>query len=322
MGAAATVARFLFSGADSLGAATSVIDLPINDAEQTLLNFIATYGGSVRLAGAGILEKLRYGGAKRLNVFVELDDLARFEGALAQFPFTGAYASGSTLAFSAGGTEFTLENLPTRTFGERRAKLIHARYIAFAHDALTYDPASRRLSDPFNATKSKTVRSVNRSFGAIDGLKVVLRGYVEAEQLGMSLGVDFHRWEARLLKLMARDKDAAVIASIFLNQLATTAEFLPTETIQSFLRSSSVKSAISKSLGLDTEAAIAAFDARRATEPGSVSNAAIWLSILLDAELREETATGVLTATLQQGTRFEMLRSRAALAQARNLIAS
>ncbi len=320
MGAAATVAGILFSGAESLGAATTVIDLPINDAEQSLLNFIATYGGSARLAGAGILEKLRYGGAKRLNFFVELDDLAQFEAAVARFPFTGAYARGSTLAFSAGGTEFTLENLPSRTFDERRAKLIRARYIAFAHDALTYDPATRRLSDPFHATKSKTVRSVNRSFGAIDGLKVVLRGYVEAEQLGMRLGADFQRWEARLLKLMARDKDAAAIASIFLNQLATTAEFLPTETIQNFLRSRSVKSALSITLGLDTEVAIAAFDARRAIEPGSVSNAAIWLSILLDAELREEAVTGVLTSTLQNGTRFEMLRSRAALAQARSLL--
>jgi len=322
MGAAATVAGLLFSGAESLAAVTRVIDLPISDTEQTLLNFIAQYGGRARLAGAGILEKLRSGESKRLNVFVEVDDLASFESALAQFPFTGAYATGSTLAFSAGGTEFVLENLPTRTFDERRAMLIRARYIAFAHDALTYDPASRRLSDPFNATKSKTVRSVNRSFGAIDGLKVILRGYVEAEQLGLRLGADFHRWEARLLKLMARDKDAAAIASTFLNQLATAAEFLPTETIQKFLRSRSVKSALSKTLGLDTEVAIGAFDARRATEPGSVSNAAIWLSILLDAELREEAATGVLTSTLRNGTRFEMLRSRTALAQARNLIAS
>ena len=322
MGAAATVAGFLFSGAKSLGAASRVIDLPINETEQALLDFIATYGGSARLAGAGLLEKLRYGGAKRLNIIVELDDLANFAAALAQFPVPGAYANGSILAFSAGGTEFTLENLPTQTFGERRAKLSHARYIAFAHDALNYDPATRRLSDPFDAAKSRTVRSVNRSFGAIDGLKVVLRGYVEAEQLGMSLGADFHRWETRLLKLMARDKDAAGIASIFLNQLATAAEFLPTETIQSFLRSSSVKSAISKTLGLDTDIAIAAFDARRATEPGSVSNAALWLSILLDAELREEAATGVLTSTLENGTRFEILRSHAALAQARELVAS
>jgi hypothetical protein len=321
MGAAATAAALVFPGA-AWSTATRDVSLPLSESEEALLAFITRYGGRARFVGIGVLEKIRFGASKHQHVLVEVADLTEFESALASLPFAGAYAAGNELAFEAGGTEFTLENLPAGAFDERRLVLSKARHIAFAHDALSYDPAARQLSDPFSAARAHTVKTVNRSFGSIEGLEVILRGSMEAESLGLRLGNDFQRWKNRLLRLAARDKDAAAIAASFLNQLATAADILPEETIKEILRSRSVKSALAQTLGVDVEAAITAFETARSAEDGSISNSAIWLSVLLKAQLDAESVTGVVTALLQKGSRFQVLRSRRALAQARQLLAA
>jgi hypothetical protein len=321
-GAAATLAQLIPDALSARAFSTRPISLPLSETDQAVLAFAKTYGARVRFVGLGVLEKLRFGSSKHLRVLVEVSELAGFEAALASFPFPGAYAEGSQLSFEASGTEFTLENLPSRAFDERRSTLSKARYIAFAHDALSYDPVAENLADPFGAARAAAVRTVNRAFGSITGLEVILRGYIEAKQLDLRLGADFHSWKNRLLRLAARKKDAAAIVAGFLRQLATAAEVLPVETIKEILRSRSVKGAIGQAYGLDVEAAIAAYDALRASQSGSISNAAIWLLVLLRFQLQEESVSGVLSPLLQNGNRFQVLRSRQALAQARQLFLS
>lgn len=321
-GAAAAVAGLIAPGISAGAVIARQQTLPLTETEQAVLDFARTYGARVRFVGIGVLEKLRFGSAKHLRILVELDELGKFEAALPAFPFAGAYAEGSQLTFEAGGAEFTLENLPHGAFNERRLVLSKARGIAFAHDALSYDPASETLVDPFGAARATVIKSVNRTFGSITGLEVILRGYIEAHQLQMKLGADFHQWKNRLLRLAARSKDATAIATEFLRQLATAAEVLPADTIKEILRSRSVKTALAQTFGLDVEVAIAAYDALRAAQPGSVSNSAVWLSVLLKTELEQELASGVQISLLQKGPRFHVLRSREALAQARELLIS
>lgn len=289
--------------------------LSISATEQTLLDFIKTYATEVRFVGVGVLEKLRLGTAKHVHILASVPDLADLADALTHFPFT-AYSQGSSFSFEVDGTEFTVENLPPQAFGERRVLLSKARSIAFGHDALSYEPGSSEIFDPFNASKGDTLKSVNRTFGGISGLEVIIRGLVEAQQLQLALGADFTRWMKRMLRFVAKSKDSAALTQVFLRQLATAASALTEAQVKELLRSANVSSALQAELGIDVEAAIAAYDTLRAQADGSVSNGAIWLAVLLKAQLDEERSTGVVSPLLRSGNRFQVLRSLQALKQA------
>ena len=307
-----------------LASVTRVVEggLPLSAEEQTLLEFIAGYGARIRLVGIGVLEKLRFGSSKHVHVLVEVEDLAAFEAALTGFPFSGAYTDGNSFMFQAGGIEFTLEHLPPRAFDERRAGLGIRRQIAFAHDALSYDPVSRKLSDPFDAAKGDVLRSINRTQGNIGALEVILRGYVEAQQLGLRLGVDFVRWKNRTLRFATQTRNLTALAAAFIRKLATVADTVPPETIKELLRSPVVSTALASALSLDVEAAIAEFDAARAANGGDVSNGSLWLAVLLNVNITVGAEPNDVLTWLRQGTRFDVLRTRKALSQARELLAA
>jgi hypothetical protein len=272
--------------------------------------------------GIGVLEKLRFGASKHVHVLVEVEDLGAFETALATFPFGGAYTEGNTFSFQVAGIEFTVEHLLPRAFDERRAGLGIRRQIAFAHDALSYDPVSRKLSDPFDAAKGDVLRSVNRTQGNIGALEVILRGFVEAQQLGLRLGLDFVRWKNRTLRFGTNTRDLTFLAAAFIRKLATVADTVPPETIKELLRSRAVSTALADVFSLDVEAAIAAFDAARAASSGEVSNSSLWLAVLLDINISTDAEPNDVLAWLRQGTRFDVLRSRKALSQAREFLAA
>jgi hypothetical protein len=319
-GAAALAGLFTPVG---IGGTIRVVEggLPLGTEEQTLLDFIATYGSRVRFVGIGVLEKVRFGSSKHVHVLVEVEELAAFEGALAGFPFSGAYTEGNAFAFQAGGIEFTLENLLPRAFDQRRAGLSVARGIAFAHDALSYDPSTKKLSDPLNAAKGDVLRSVNRTQGGIAALEVILRGFVEAEQLGLRLGADFVRWQNRTLRYAGRTRDLPAMAAAFIRKLAMVADTVSPETIKELLRSRVVSTALASALSIDVEVAIPIFDEKRASSSGEISNGAVWLAALLNVNISADAEPNDVLAWLRQGTRFDVLRSRKALSQARELLA-
>ena len=191
---------------------------------------------------------------------------------------------------------------------------------AFAHDALAYDPATQRLSDPFGA-RVGALRVVNRTFGGSAALDVAMRGTIEAKQLGIAAGEDFSMWKGRVLRQIAKSADARKLAGNFLQKLATLADKLPTAQVEAVLRSRLVSTALQQVFGIAVEKVIADFETARATTGGEISNAALWLSLLLAPEIASNAADGAATTWLQRGSRFEVLRSRAALAQARGLVA-
>jgi hypothetical protein len=83
-----------------------------------------------------------------------------------------------------------------------------------------------------------------------------------------------------------------------------------------------VSTALASALSIDVEVAIAAFDEKRAVSSGEISNGSLWLAALLNVNISADAEPNDVFTWLRQGTRFEVLRSRKALSQARELLAA
>lgn len=310
--------------AAALPKTTRVLDaaLPLDPAVLAVLKFAASYSGDARLVGAGVFAAVRGMRPHGVRVLVEAADLARFETALAGLPFSGAYAQANGLSFTLDGIEFTLENLLPASFAQALAQLYASKHTAFAHDALSYQPATRQLSDPFAAAKGAVLKLVNRTLAGAPALDAALRGIVDAQDLGLTQGADFAAWLRRVLQMLTRDSAAGVTAETFLRQLATLADRVPPAQMQSILRSRAVATALHKVFGIDVPGVIAQFDRLRVSTGAGVSNAALWLALLLAPEVGSESEDGAATTWIERGTRFQVLRSRRALAGARELVAA
>ena len=295
--------------------------LPLGAGEAALLGFVSQYSSRVRLVGLGVLLKLRGAETREAHLLVEVSDSAAFDAALAgPTPFGGAYSAGNILSFVRDGIEFTVENLPPAAFAQRLTELAALKRIAFAHDALIYDPAAWQLVDPFGAQQSAMLKLVNPTIAGGAALGVAVRGRIESGRLGMKQGSVFANWQTRNLALGANARTAQALVETFLGKLATIAERTTPDAIQALLRSRALSSALLRVLGVKVAEVIAEFDRRRGALSGEFSNAALWLALLLGPEIESEATDGAATTWLQRGTRFDVLRSRTALAAARRLL--
>jgi hypothetical protein len=136
----------------------------------------------------------------------------------------------------------------------------------------------------------------------------------------MNPGSVFANWQTRNLALGANVGTAQALVETFLGKLATIAEKTPPDSIRALLRTRALSSALLRVLGVKVAAVIAEFDRRRTELSGEFSNAALWLALLLGPEIESEAADGAATTWLQRGTRFDVLRSRRALAAAHRFL--
>jgi hypothetical protein len=303
---------------------TRVLDsaLPLDPAEEAVLAFATRYANSVRFVGAGVLARVRGIAPRTAHLLIEVPEVAKLESSLTEgATFGEMYAQENALSFVSGGIEFTVENLLPAVFAARLAGLTVKKNLVFAHDALSYDPATRQLSDPFTAARVATLKLVNGTLAGPAGLDAVLRGTLDGSQVGLREDAALAAWQRRLLRMLTRGKEARATAQTFLQQVATLAERLPTERMKALLGSRAVSTALQQVFGIDTAAVIAQFDRLRPTLSGETSNAALWLALLLAPEIESNASDGAATTWLRSGTRFAVLRSSAALAQARALVA-
>lgn len=289
--------------------------LPLLAGDEAVLAFVRGYSGNLRVVGASVLGRLRTSGLRALDVIVEVADMDRLQAALAGIPFPDIFTQGNTLSFALADVDVTIENLVPDDFAARLAAMEKRAANAFAHDGLAYNPRTRELSDLFGARVGE-LKMVNKTFGGVAALKVVLRGMLEAAQLGLSQGVEFLQWRGRMLRMIARAGDARRLVEDFLQQLAALAEKLPAGGMETLLRSRLIRTAFQEVLGMDTAGAVAEFKRLRVTTAAETSNAALWLAVLISPEIKSDAATTLL----HHGARFEVLRSRSALGQARKLL--
>lgn len=133
----------------ALGQAGGGLDrIPLSSVDREVLDFTARYSSSVRLIGGSILARLRGNSDAGMRLVVEVSNLEQLTAALAAAPFENILAQGNTLSFVLQGRERVIENLVPELFAARLAQLAGSRKM---HDALSYDPATHQLSDPFGA---------------------------------------------------------------------------------------------------------------------------------------------------------------------------
>lgn len=295
--------------------------LPLTAAEEAVIAFVGQYSSQVRLVGLGVLLKLRGAETREAHLLVEISDSSAFDAALVgPTPFDGAYADGNQLFFVRDGIEITVENLRTAAFAQRLRELATLKGIAFAHDALVYDPATREVVDPFGAAKSPFLKMVNTTIAGGAAVGVALRGRADSGRVGLKSGSVFANWQTRNLNLGANAKTAQPLVEAFLGKLATISVTATPEEMKKLLRSRALSSALLRVLGVKVADAIAEFDRLRAEIGGNFSNAALWLALLLGPEIESEPADGAATTWLRRGTRFDIARSRKALLEARQLV--
>ena len=314
------------TGNPSLEAAvfTKTLSAPLltDPAEAAVLAFLRQYSPEVRLIGAGVLARVHQSSPRSLDFLVAVPELSRLVAALSEpLPFAidvpGLLTNGNTISFAIAGIDFVVENLTPAEFTSRLNGLLRVGSIAFAHDALSWHPGSRTVSDPFSATTRNVLALVNPTVSGATAVDVALRGAAEARALGLTLGPDFTQWQRRTLRLLAAAKRAPLLTAAFLRRLVTTRNTLPPETVAALLLSRTVSSALGQALGVDVPAAVARFNQLRPTLDGAVSNTALWLALLLGPALAPDATASPLLTWAQTGTPLQNSRAQAALAAAR-----
>lgn len=290
--------------------------------EQEVLDFTQPYASQVRLIGRGVLEKLRGHAPKSAHFLVSVSDPATLQTALSgQIPFTNAFSSGNTLSGVSGGTELILENVLPEVFASRTVALARAASNVFGYDGLTYNPATQQVIDPFGAATASTANLVNPTLHGPAALDAAIRGIVDRQILGMAPHAGLSRWQVRTLAAPTPASAAQITAGIFFQQLASLADSLPISTTVAVLKSKAVASALKQVFGTNAASVATQFQHLRPAFGSTTSNAALWLALLLGPELESNLADGAAMTWVQGGTRFQVLRSRAAVFGAQAVLA-
>ena len=281
-----------------------------------MLDFVGNYSSHARLTGSAVLAKIRGRIPRVTHVIARIDDLAAHRQAWTggRVPFAAVYAQDDAMSFEHGGAAFVVENLLPEDFSRHLARWREGRGIAFGHEAVSYHPATKRLHDPADAVGEPGLKLAHPGRNLGEAFDTVLRGMIEAEDCGLAGGGEFATLRARVLSATAAKATSAQVARSLVRHTATLAEVLPAKKVAALMRSRLVNASLAKTLGVSGETAARTFETRRATDAKS-SDAAIWLATLLGAEI----ANGGAENWLQSPDRFESLRSRAALAEARTL---
>lgn len=294
--------------------------LPLTTGDEEVLSFVQSYSGNVRIVGASVLGRIRTSGMAGLHILAEVPNLETMVKALETAKVGQIYLEGgNALTFSLSGVEATVENLVPEEFSARLTAMTKKAGNAFAHDALAYDPATNLLSDPF-AARGTGVRVVNTSFGNAPALDVAMRGVEESNAMRLPASENFTGWKGRVLRQFSKAATAPALAQTFLQRMSALTERVARPGFQALLRSRLVSTALQQTFQIETAQVVAQFKEARATVGAQYSDAAVYLALMMGPEIQSEAVDGAATTWLQRGTRFQVVRSRRALAQAREIL--
>src|SRR6266480_4595825 len=155
--------------------------LSFDATELKLLDFVSSYSSVVRLTGASVLGHFRPESNSGLRVLVQVDDFVKAADALLHSPFNKFYAKENSISFVAQNSGHVIENLSAGDFARRVSQLGGKDNVAFAHDALSYDPIAKQLDDPLGALNGNEIRLINRPTKTTEALAVAMRGTGDAK---------------------------------------------------------------------------------------------------------------------------------------------
>jgi hypothetical protein len=273
--------------------------LSFDATELHLLDFVSSYSSVVRLTGASVLGHFQPESASGMRVLVQVTDFTKLAEALLHTPFKNFYAKENSVSFVAQGSGHVVENLSAGDFAARLNALSSKENVAFAHDALSYDPVAKQLDDPLGSLSAGELKLINRPTKTPEALAVAMRGTGDARAAALPEGETFAKWKAQLVKSQASSKAAYPIAAAFVRGLPAFAALAGTEDVKSAIATPLISSAVKATLGMTAKSAIGEFDRVREIFGQSYSDGAVWLYVVLGKQVKKDTRGWIDAALLE-----------------------
>lgn len=273
--------------------------LSFDATELKLLDFVSSYSSVVRMTGASVLGHFRPESGSGLRLLVQVTDFVKLAEAHLRAPTKKFNTNGNSMSVVAQGSGHVIENLSAPEFAARLNALGSKENLAFAHDALVYDPIAKQLDDPLNSLTAGELRLVNRPAKTPEALAVALRGTADARAAAVPEGQDFAKWKAQLVRVTATAKAAYLIAAAFVRGLPAFASLAGSENVKSALATPLISSAIKPALGMTAKQAIGEFDRVREIFGQSYSDAGVWFYVILGKQVKKDTRGWIDAALLE-----------------------
>jgi hypothetical protein len=268
--------------------------VPLSPADEVVLQWVRSYASAVRFAGSGVVGKLRGSAQPATHLLARVDNLALLPAVLTgPLPFDGAmvFAQGNTFTFTFAGTEFTIDNLVPAAFTAALAARSARATTNFATDGVTWDPLTQTISDPFHGTGVKSLKLVNPGTNMAAVFTTLLRSLAESDAANVELDASFTAyWRRIMARTSLTVAESAGILRELIRQLPEIADRRPAQDVRALLLTPMVKNTLWRQLRLVSATVVAQFAALRANTPATVSDAGVWLAILLAPQIKSGTA--------------------------------
>jgi hypothetical protein len=251
------------------------------------------------MTGASVLGHFHPESGSGLRLLVQVTDFFKLSEAHLRSPFKRFNTTGNSMSVVAQGSGHVIENLSAVDFTRRLAQLSSKENIAFAHDALSYDPIAKQLDDPLGSLATRELKLINRPVKTPEALAVAMRGTGDARAADVPEGEDFAKWKAQLVRSSVTAKAAYPIAAAFVRGLPAFAALAGSDDVKSALATTLISSAIKPALGMTAKEATSEFDRVREIFGQSYSDSGVWLYVVLGKQVKKDTRGWIDPALLE-----------------------
>lgn len=271
-----------------------------------VIAFADSYGSQTSLCGiGGAIAATGSDHSSPVTVLVSVTDTEQLINTLQQekgLPFNKVYAEGNTLAFKYSGRDYLIENLSPADYEDRIAQ-IHSQGVGseeknapYAHDYLTYETKSRKLTDPYQAIKGNkiTLKKVLQGDTPLD-FDDVLHGLIESSTLKIEPSASVSNEWATILTNTSPDDPQAIVHTL-LTRLRRMANTMKQDKVTELLSSPLVSSAIFTVLEVKSQTIIAEFHQLKSRARRSSKASHLWQAAFLASN-----SQGSSNRTLQDG---------------------
>ena len=298
--------------------------LGLSEADREVLAVTSKYCRARLLTGGGVLTRLSpYSNGPispaPLSIRVSVEHIDRFVGTLASWPFAKSYAEGNTLRFDHLGGSYEVESLESSEFQAAQLNLRAGRGGDFAHDSLTWNPSTNRLTDPHGVITSEVfrLRRVAAAGDSMEQIRQWVRGWVDAANYSLEPDAEFRAFHRHVRSSTVRDEASArAVAGILIHGLAALRSGAPAVTVLALLGSPLSRATLPVVTGEEVASGITRHQALDRLQ--RANGGAGWLAAVFGAERLNSDAVRSLNLT---GS-VSAFRTRVAFREARRLSAA
>lgn len=271
-----------------------------------VISFASTYSDDICLCGIGGAVQATGGNIQSsVNMLVSVSNTEQLVHTLKQekgIPFNQVQADGNTLAFQYSGRNYLVENLDPASYADRIAQInsqglgTEAKSAAYAHDYLTYETSSRKLTDPHRAIQGNkvTLKKVIGDNTPLDFEDVII-GMIECSTLKIAPPTAVAtEWTTLLANTTPNNPQN--IVSVLLTRLHDITASMQQGKVSELLSSPLVSTSLNSILGVKGKAIVSTFIKLKSGAPRSTDASHLWQAAFLAS-----CPQGSSNRTLQDG---------------------